>query len=835
MKSVVPEQTGSTHRPLVFESACVHSGGTAVIFRSLWCGTFSAIWLLLIVFSVVIHPLAADEPQADVRIIPIEEEKPVPGSVRISSGQILGGMISSATTLAPLPVSRRVVDKIDQKLALRVISQGYRDIYVPRRRAEQPVPDITAWPALSLPIPRQRTARKPRPLILPALSPFDGLGVSRATVPRPGEDPEELSAAVTAVNEMYAEVTSLTHDWTFAVSLDSLPTQNLVSTLSLAEGFQSSPVRRLEIVRMLLKARRFPEATAILQSLGRDFPDQQAVQQQQLQVVREETARQIADALEQRRVAGQHNLAANGARLYPSKELTPETIVRVERIAADYAESHRRAERIRHSLSELASQLEDAAVRTAARHAVALCIEQLDPDSLPRFAAFELQLDAAEAERPKADEQLATALSGWLLGAENTMSSLNDVLSLYEARGMILNYLASEPDETEIRTQQAAQIARTEGVSAERIAAMVRHLPPPLPVRIDAATPGHAATFRIEPTENCAGAIGLVPPEYHQTRDWPLVIAFPQTGGDPAAWLRWWQPQAEIHGFIVVMPLVGTETGETTWTASAIEHQQVMNLLRTVRLGLRIDDERIYVAGHGTGGEAAMDLMASHAQEFAAVAAISSTGRKHLQWTATNAIEKPWYIVIGDAHPLWFEQMGQLAAKLFRRGEEIQVWFDATFVKYPDHGAEAYAEEADDLFRWFQLYRRQAWPKRVHARLLRSTDLDWGWVELGGLPKQFGQLDAPSDASQDGFRPATLDARMSSANVFRIESAPAEVTLYISPEIPEIDLSKPIHIVEGRKDRRIDYQPSVIHLLERLYQTGDRKRLCFMRIDPAER
>ena len=176
-----------------------------------------------------------------------------------------------------------------------------------------------------------------------------------------------------------------------------------------------------------------------------------------------------------------------------------------------------------------------------------------------------------------------------------------------------------------------------------------------------------------------------------------------------------------------------------------------------------------------------------------------------------------------------------LFRSLFRRGEEIQVWFDATFVKYPDHGAEAYAEEADDLFRWFQLYRRQAWPKRVHARLLRSTDLDWGWVELGGLPKQFGQLDAPSDASQDGFRPATLDARMSSANVFRIESAPAEVTLYISPEIPEIDLSKPIRIVEGRKDRRIDYQPSVIHLLERLYQTGDRKRLCFMRIDPAER
>ncbi|MFN5798029.1 MAG: hypothetical protein ACK5AN_10895, partial [Planctomyces sp.] len=264
-------------------------------------------------------------------------------------------------------------------------------------------------------------------------------------------------------------------------------------------------------------------------------------------------------------------------------------------------------------------------------------------------------------------------------------------------------------------------------------------------------------------------------------------------------------------------------------------HRQVLNLLRTIRFGLRIDDERIYLAGHGVGGEAAMDLMASHAQEFTAVAALSSTGRRHLQWTASNAIEKPWYIVIGDSHPLWFEKMGQLAAKLFRRGEDIQVWFDTTFIKYPERGAEAWAEEADDVFRWFQLYRRQSWPKRLHARLLRSTDTDWGWVELSGLPAQFTQLDAPSQADRDELRPATLDTRVSSANVIRIESAPADVTLFISPELPDLDPARPIRIVEGRKDRRIDYQPSVAHMLERLYQTGDRRRLCYMRIDPAER
>jgi len=800
-----------------------------VTIRGLRILMLSASWLLCSCCS------AADEKKGDVRIIPVNEDRPVAGSVRVSSGQIYSGMTSFATTLAPLPASRRVVDKVDQKLPLRLIEQGYREIYVARRRAEEAVPDITAWPVVSLQIPRQRIVRNPRPLILPALPAFDRFGMSQTSVQRPSGESQELKAAVTEINFLYAQVTSLTHDWKFAVSLDSLAAQNLVETLSLAEGFQNNPVRRLEVVRLLIQAQRFPEAAAVLQSLGRDFPDQMAVQQQQQQVVREALARQITESLEQRRSAGQHILAANGARLYPTENLTPETVVQVERLAADYISSSQRVERIRHVLSELTGNLTDPAARNAAKQAVAACVEQLDYDSLIRFAAFELILDAAEAERPSAAEQLATALSGWMLGSENTTSNLTDVLSLFDARQQILSFLASAPEETELRTELAEQITRMEGVSTERIAALIRYLPPAVPVRLNTSKPGAATWFRIEPTDSAAGALGFVPPEYHQTREWPLIIAFPQAGGDPADWLRWWQPQAEKHGFVVVMPLVGTQSETTGWTASAAEHQQVLNLIRSVRLGLRIDDERIYVAGHGAGGEAAMDLMASHAQEFAAVAAISSTGRRHLQWTATNAIEKPWYVVIGDAHPLWFEKMGQLAAKLFRRGEEIQIWFDATFIKYPDHGAEAYAEEADDIFRWFQMYRRQSYPKRLHARLLRSTDLDWGWAELNGLPQQFAQLDAPSQPDKDDFRPATLDARVSSANVIRIESAPAGVTLYLSPEIPDIDIAKPIRIIEGRKDRRIDYQPSVTHMLERLYQTGDRRRLCFMRIDSADR
>ena len=87
-------------------------------------------------------------------------------------------------------------------------------------------------------------------------------------------------------------------------------------------------------------------------------------------------------------------------------------------------DDRQRMDRIRHVLSELAAELQDPIIRAAAQHAVTLSLEQLDHDSLGRFAAFELILDAADAERPKTDEQLATALSGWLLGGRATMCLL---------------------------------------------------------------------------------------------------------------------------------------------------------------------------------------------------------------------------------------------------------------------------------------------------------------------------------------------------------------------------------------------------------------------------
>lgn len=780
-------------------------------------------------------PPAADEPQAppgEIRILPVEREKPIAASIRLKNGLVLNGMVSSASTLAPIPANGRAVDRIEQKLLLKLIYQGYREVYVPPRRSDPAVPDITAWPAQSFPITRPKQRREICPLILPQLSPFDELGVARGKITRSNGQSSDVTAAITSINELFATATSSTHNWEFNVSLDAIPRQFLPSTLALVEEFQTNPTRRLELVRMLMLADRLPEAGLLLQNFTTDFPQLNDRANPQLQQVREQLANRITTALEQRRDNGQHQTASNGARLHPKTDLTPETIVRVERLVREYDEINARIERLKQALPELAANLPDPQISAQAANAVRAALAELDPDSVGRMAAFELFQSQPPADRPTPDQQLAVALSGWLMGSDQTTDSLTETLQLIEARQLLLDYLATDPANPAELSSLADQLTQVTPLSVERAAALIQLLPSPLPIPLATTEPNVPAPFWITPTTNSLGALGLAPPEYHESRSWPLLIAFPQPGSNPEVWLQWWQAQAAINGYILVVPLVESPDAQNddAWNASADQHRRFLNLLRQIKLGLRVDDDRVFIAGHGLGGDAAMDLFTSHPHNFAALATISSTGRKHLQWTAGNAIEKPWYIVLGDAHPLWFERMQLLAAKLFRRGDEIPVNFDVAFIKYPNRGAEAFFEEADDIFRWMALHRRQKFPAQIHAKLLRSTDLNWAWLQLDSIPPQFTQLDQPSTTDSDNFKPATLTARFSERNLIRITTSPANATILFSPEFPNFDPTRPIRIADGRKTRSIPFQPNLLHLLQHLHQTADRSRLCWQKI-----
>lgn len=771
--------------------------------------------------------------KAVIKEIPLPPpDRPAPGSIRVDNGMIFSGMYSKATTLAPIRRNGGPLDRPDQQLEMRLIDQKAREIYVSGRRAELPVANNLVWPNSVFVIPQKRVSRKVMPEGIPTLGLFDSEGLARGTLHRPNGRKDEIVVGIVAINELYAEVSCLTHDWSYCISFNSIPRQNLPAILSHVENFQDRNVR-LDLVKMLIKSNRLPEARELFNTLVISFPELANADEQRQ--IREEIARQITKELEQRRDLGQHKLAANGARVLTRDNLTPETVVRVERLEKDYDAINQRIEAVRMNIPVLVSGIEDDPLRESVTLISRTVLGDINPDTIDRFAAYEI-VASTPGDIPN-DEILGMALSGWLLGAENTVRNLSDVVSLFEARELIMDYMNTSPEEVAVRQSLAERISALEGLGVERVAAMVKHLPAFTELPISFPDDSQGGSFTLEATDTTLGAVGRVPPEYHESRTYPVLIALHGPFDDAARHLTYLQGISESNGYIVVAPdwsqqsspvSDATPTGNST---SAEFHRLFLGLMARLKRHLRIDDDRVFVSGHSFGGDVAMDLAASHPDLFAGVVTVCGTGYRHLQWTAPNAIQMPWYVVIGDAQAGWFDRMGPLSAKLFKRDTEMKVVFDVTFIKYPSRGLEIYHEEFESIFDWMSRYRRNRAPEKIYANLLRSTDLHWSWVKLRGLPPQFAQLDTEAAAPSGPYRPAELNIQSDDSNLIRIRSAPSDLSIMLSPDLKKLNLEKPIRIHNGRKMTTVDYDPEVTHLLEELYATGDRLRLCHMRVD----
>ncbi|HRA86513.1 MAG TPA: alpha/beta hydrolase [Planctomycetaceae bacterium] len=779
--------------------------------------------VMLILSGMLLNTAIGDDPAAgggQLKIIGTHQKKPQPGSIRYKSGLVLSGLCSSETQLNP--------DFPGTALEMRMVDQGARQIFASNRQAEVPVIDESQWPVLTFTIPQKNKSRSALPQGFPVMGPFDGDGIANGIIHLPNGKSDDISVGIISINDMFAEVRSLTHSWNYAVGFDAIPRDKLVSILRHVPEFSTNAYRRLELIRMLIKGKRLPEALQLLDSLREDFPGLKAPADQYQLLIREALARQFTAIFEQRSQVGQHRLAANGARLHPRHDLPPETLVRVGQMVDRYDDLEQRIRSIRLALPDMAGSLNDAALRTQAQQAVRVVLDQLDFDSVDRCTAYELIADAADVSPPS---KLAMAISGWLMGAEHSVQNLAEALALFEGRLIVKDFLNTNDTEVEERRNLIDRLIKLEGMSADRAAAIIRNAPSPVPVMISTESAGAIGRFQIMETPTSAGAIGFVPPEYHESRQYPVVIAFPGEFANAQNYLLWWQTQAEQTGTIIVIPQLDAKID---YGASMTEHTRFLNFLRQLKLGLRIDDDRVFVAGHGIGGEIAMDMATSHPDLFAGVVSICSLGRRHLQWTAWNAVDVSWYVVIGDSQGGWYERVGILLSKLMKRADDSRKYCDAMIVKYPNRGPESYFEEADDIFAWMDVHRRVRFPEFISADILRSTDLSWWWLQLESIPSQFTKLDEPSRPGDDGFRPSSLKARRTDRK-FSVEHLPGnQCSVLLSPEMPDFDIQQPYLITSGRKRVTVNWDPDIRVLMEEYRRTGDRSRLWFMKVTLAD-
>ena len=801
--------------------------------------------IILSCLSVLISPAIGQEPKpAVIDLAGSDGVPPKPGSVQMKNGLIISGLCCAASTLYPQLPGMVTENRVDQRLRLRLIHQGAREVYVHDQNSTKPVYLNDVWPALTYPVSRKLTGRKSFPATRPllSLSGFNEQGISVGQLLDQGQ-PEEIQFVVTGINELYAEVACLSYQWNFRVTLDAFSPAAMSSILSQVVDADADPIRRLELIRMLVRANRLADATALLDRTLADFPDVAAQQLEFRSLIREQRAREAVTNADRMMSIGIHSHAVTQARLLKESEVTPETEVRVNQILRHYEDQQLRIQRAQSALQQQVSMIEDDGQRSQANLVIRELTPQIDEDSIDRLASFEALLDAqrddavADADEKSSPEDLvAMAISGFLLGAENGIRSLQESLILADTRQRILDYLRTNPDELTLRRELADQIARSEGVGIDRIAAMIAHLPAITPASVQFASKMSHGEFTIPATAEAAGAVGTVPPEYRGSKNHPLVIVFPSGPADDVyAWCRF---LSLWDGCITVVPTMSTDVEidpdapRPTFDLSADSHSRLLTLIRHVRQSFRIDDDRVFVAGLGRGGLRAMDMAVSHPDLFAGVISLGGTAERPLQFMVSNAVRMPWYLAVSESQDQgrWFEQMKILTSRLFKR-DDSDLYFDAMFVKSSGLGPLRPQQEFRHVSAWMALHTRDAWPQQIEAQILRSTDRHWSWVKLDYIPTQNAALDgATADNIPSDLRPAKLNVRCNNRNHIIVETAPSSLTLLLSPELPDIDLSKPISLDIGRKHPQIDYVPSISDLLDELYENGDRKRLCYMKV-----
>lgn len=780
--------------------------------------------------TVMAQPKENAAPPGVIQILQGRKNPVIPGGVQLNNGLVLYGLCDNARTIdADLPQDRR--------LELRRINQQFRTYFVATRKSVAPSQNELALPKDDYRILQRRTSQRPLnyELGMHARTPFDPDGQSQVKLQLRDNKTVEIKLGITAINSNRVQVDGLTHQWRFGMSLATIPESTLYagtetpSLLKKIKGFENGEMQ-INLAEMLQQGKKYAAARQLLSDAKDRFPNLQERCERLTEKWNERVGTQALIELAALRDTGKPELARAYAHQWPEQKLADKVRIRAKQFLESLDDDSQRLSLARQAINAIVSQIEDEKLRDQAMRIVRETDREFDLNTLDRITPFELlRMDDTLSPEGK----LALAASGMIMGGDAAIDNFPEAAGLIHIRSLLRDYLNTDDDESALRNELLEDIRAQEGFSVERVGLLLEHLLPPIPISVTDTGIKSPGTFRIAADENIAGCVGIVPREYAATRRYPVIIAFPREGLTLDETLSWWQSSADRHGYIVVVPEL-YDDHTFRYDASAPQHLSFLNLLRKLKTGLSVDDDRIFVAGHGIGGEAAMDIGTAHPDLFAGVVSFSGLGRTHLKKTAQNSADLAWYIVVGSKHRGWTTRLKPIVERLFKRHDVRgrMLYNDVLFARYDDRGFESYAEELPNLFLWLNLQRRRGLPDRIDAAVMRSTDSSWFWLGLSEVSDRSRSLEKPTTWQHVPTSNMSVAGEINGAgNLIRLTSLPGNAIVRLSPNLPEIDLAKPITIrnVRGR-DEKVDYVPSTRDLLDDFRDRRDRKRLCFMKV-----
>ncbi len=752
------------------------------------------------------------------------------GHVRLNNGTIIPGRPVDIPGLSEATARSNNTGPVSQT-PIYLIDDGMRRYFVSRRQVPRNDPNaVIVDDELSGLV----TYRLPPPILssqthtpasvgdFTAISQFDVYGRRIVTL-RTSRGDEEILQSIVEIRPDYVTIKSTSHEWEYAVATQSIPSPVLRDVIGRIID-ESDPDDRMLIVYFYIQAEMYAEARRELDAISNEFSELRPRSLDTLDLLNEANAERGLNEIQRRRLAGQHQLAYFVGSQYPEDGVPPDLYRQARDIVSEYDEALENREQVIMWLDQLQALAspEYADRLPPMRDAI---LQELYFENIGRLVPF---LRTADDETLPADDRLALAYSGWLLGASNADTSMPAAISLWDARFLALEYIRQ--NDNPIRREAILENLKSlEDFDHERLIQMIPQLPlaiesPPIPA--GTPTPISVTDLRGQPV---AQYTAMVPSEYSPQHQYPLLVVLRSEGRSTEQMVGIWggtaeQPgYAQRFGYVVIAPeYAPPEEGSYSYGPAA--HAAVIESIQDARKRFHIDSNRVFLVGHGMGGTACFDIGMSHPDIFAGVVPINGFCEKICSPYRENAPHMAWYVVNGQRYLGGLERNADIINEMLRRGHDL------IYCEYKERGFESYSDEFPRIFEWMARFRRDPWQKEFELRIARNTDNSFYWMRAGGFAAdRFPTIDW--DAARPAISASDLSARITpGGDSIYIEHPGRQTTIWLAPELINFDERIDVTVNHSRVFRGL-LQPSFEATLEDLRVRGDREMLFHVRID----
>ncbi|MEY4565250.1 MAG: hypothetical protein RLY14_220 [Planctomycetota bacterium] len=673
-----------------------------------------------------------------------------------------------------------------------------------------------------------------------AVTPFNPFGRRMITLPTP-TGPLDVYQGITEIGPLYMRVQSLrTEDsvsWDMRISTKSIAHKELDAILRQQLDL-TKPQAWFSMERLYSQSERYREARDTLAEamtrLSETFPGEVQAMQDELKRLEQQFAAQMFREVELRLDAGQPQLASSILKSFPLAQLALETQLKAQDRISDLQRRQDQVRGLTQNMIDLRQELvgkeQEAALGTIIQEISA----KLSLNTVDRLSDFNRLKDDKTLS---ADQRISLAISGWFLGNGSGVDNLAITTSLVEARNLVLECLRA-PTAEECK-KIADRLKTLESGNAKYVAAILANMAPPLDLPAPVEN-GPTGLYRIEipsdSSEPWSYTVQL-PPEYDPLRKYPCIVALQGPGMAAEAMIDWWSgPYSEMlqgraglasrHGYIVIAPQ-WLRKEQPDYLYSEQEHHRILKSLRDAMRRLSINTDRIFISGHGIGGNAAWDLALAHPDLWAGVVCIGAHAGKFLQRYRENAKAVPLYFVFGELD----------GTPLSVSGTELNEYvtsrnYDSVVVSYHGRGAGHFQEELDRIIEWTNLssHVRKPFPKEINVSCNRAGDRYFWWLEAQSLNPnviQHPMLYEKNNANQGKIQANILDP---GANGVRVVKFPAKnYTVWLHPDM--VDFSRTVRIDLEGETERLEITPDISVMIEDARSRAERQHPFWARFD----